>query len=168
MATAFADNHLTSPRWNLVKGKADDLSRPYSAPPIPILEIAESHGVDVVVADFGEAGDKVAGFCEFSTNRLFVNAADPLTRQTFTMAHEFGHWLLHRDFFLREPERYHILPRFQRTEKNDPFEQEANCFAANILVPKRLLAPVKDASVSRLADIFAVSREMMENRLKSV
>ena len=67
-----------------------------------------------------------------------------------------------------EPERYSVLPRFQRPDKSDPFEQEANCFAANLLVPKRLLAPVKHASPAQLASIFAVSREMMENRLKNV
>lgn len=167
MATAFAGLELNKPRWSFVKAEADRLTRAFTAPPIPVLEIAERHGVDVAFADFGEAGSRVAGFCVFEEARLYVNASDILPRQTFTIAHEFGHWILHKDFFDHHPERYHILPRYQSDERKDPFEQEANCFAANLLVPKRLLQPVKHASVAALAEIFAVSREMMENRLKN-
>lgn len=122
----------------------------------------------MVLASFESGGEKVAGFCDFHAGRLYVNAGDQINRQTFTIAHELGHWILHRQYFEQHPERYRILPRFQRTEGTDPFEQEANCFAANLLVPKRLLLPVKHASVAALASIFAVSREMMENRLKNV
>lgn len=168
MATAFSEMTLTKPRWDLVARKADELSAPYSAPPIPVLEIAEQNGVDVVFSNFGVEGDKVAGFCDFENARIYVNADDFLPRQTFTMAHELGHWVLHKDFFDAHPERYQILPRFQSVARHDPFEQEANSFAANLLVPKRLLAPVRHASVTSLAQIFAVSRSMMENRLKNV
>lgn len=152
----------------LQKKKADALSEPYSVPPIPVLEIAEQQGVDVIFADFNDAGSRVAGFCDFEEARLYVNASDSLARQTFTIAHELGHWVLHKDFFDRTPNAYRILPRFQRTEPGNPYEQEANCFAANLLVPKRLLLPVKSAPVARLAGIFSVSREMMEHRLKNV
>lgn len=160
--------NLDRPRWSAVQKKADGLTEGYTSPPIPVLDIAESCGVDVVFADFGENGDRVAGFCDFAGARLFVNANDPVNRQTFTIAHELGHWVLHRDYFKQHPDKYSILPRFQSTWENDAFEKEANSFAANLLVPKRLLLPVKDASVLRLADIFAVSRAMMENRLKNV
>jgi Zn-dependent peptidase ImmA (M78 family) len=168
MATAFDDRALTKPRWDLAKQKADALSAPYSAPPIPVLEIAESQGVDVVFADFDEIGEKVAGFCDFQSERIYVNEADRLTRQMFTIAHELGHWMLHRAYFEASPELYRILPRFQRVDRHDAFEQEANCFAANLLVPTRLLKPVGSAAVAQLASIFLVSREMMENRLKNV
>lgn len=159
---------LKNPRWNNVRAKADELSAPFSSPPIPVQEIAEDNGVDVVFANFGANGEKVAGFCDFKAKKLFVNAADPLNRQTFTIAHEFGHWILHREFFETHPDKYSILPRYQRTSSNNAFEQEANHFAAHLLVPKYLLSPVKHASASQLASIFAVSRTMMENRLKYV
>lgn len=168
MADVLDRQTLAAPRWAIAKAKAEELSAPYSAPPIPVLEIAESHGVDVVFADFGDVGERVAGFCDFQGARLYVNQADRLPRQTFTIAHELGHWLLHRPFFEQQPELYQILPRFQKVERNNAFEQEANCFAANLLVPSRLLKPVRNAAVAQLASIFSVSREMMENRLKSV
>lgn len=161
------ENVLAKPRWTHVRSEADRLSAPYSVPPIPVLEIAESNGVDVVIADFGSARETVAGFCDFAGAKIYVNSADHVNRQMFTMAHELGHWILHKEFFERDQDRYQILPRFHKA-KSDPFEQEANHFAANLLVPRRLLLPVKEAAVATLASIFGVSREMMENRLKNV
>jgi len=159
---------LIRPRFTEARRKAEELASAYSAPPIPVHEIAESNGVDVVFANFGDAAEKVAGFCDFGAAKLYVNARDPLNRQTFTIAHELGHWMLHRDLFKADPEKYQVLPRFQRTEKNDAYEQEANAFAAALLVPTRLLRPVKSAPVAQLAQIFGVSRQMMEIRLKNV
>jgi len=155
-------------RWDWVKERAETLTEPYSTPPIPIVEIAEGRGVQVVLADFGEYRDKVAGFCDFNDAKLFVNQEDIRVRQMFTIAHELGHWVLHRDIFEQHPEAYPVLPRFQNAEPGNVLEQEANSFAANLLVPRRLLQPIQGAPVSVLAAIFQVSKTMMEFRLKHV
>ncbi len=155
-------------RWLIAKTQADKLTRKFSAPPIPVIEIAESNGVDVVFASFGEHNSTVAGLCDFKAAKLLVNKEDIAERQYFTIAHELGHWLLHKDIFLEHPDRYPVLPRFQSPSKTDPLEQEANCFAANLLVPERLLKPVKTAPVSALANIFKVSKTMMEFRVNNV
>lgn len=156
------------PRWDVAERRAEELSAPYSSPPIPVLEIAEQSGVNVVFADFGSNSERVAGLCDFNTGRIYVNQDETLERQAFTMAHELGHWELHRAIFLQEPERYPVLPRFSAPNQSDPLEKEANKFAACLLVPARLLRPVKDAPVSDLASIFGVSRTMMEFRVKNV
>ncbi len=168
MTDHVLERPLTKARYSLVERIADKLTRAYSSPPIPALEIAESHGVDVIFDTFDAYKDTMAGFCDFSARKIYVNSEDHVNRQNFTIAHELGHWILHKEYFLREPGKYTILPRFQSPNKSDPFEQEANCFAANLLVPRRLLLPIKDGPVSVIADIFIVSREMMENRLKYV
>lgn len=159
---------ITTPRWDLVKGKADKLSSLYSAPPVPVLEIAEQNGVDVVFADFGEHKDTVSGFCDFEEKKLYVNTEDGMRRQLFTMAHELGHWILHRKIFEDDPDRYPVLPRFHKPDRKDVLEKEANCFAANLLVPEKLLKPVRTASVAELARVFGVSTTMMEFRLQNV
>ncbi len=159
---------LTKPRWSHVESAANKLTAIYSAPPIPALEIAESNGVDVVFSSFGSSGDKVAGFCDFANARLYVNAEDVTERQTFTIAHELGHWILHKRYFDAHPDEYEIFPRFQSVAVSNAFEKEANSFAANLLVPKRLLKPVLHASVAHLARAFGVSQTMMEYRLKNV
>lgn len=154
-------------RW--VKEQADDLSRIYRAPPIPVKEIAEEHGVEVVLADFQDSRDEVSGICDFEKKKILVNFADIPARRRFTIAHELGHWMLHRGIYHANPEEYRFLPRFQWTDDAGPLEQEANRFAAHLLVPDRLLRPVaKVATASRLADIFGVSRTMMEIRMNSV
>jgi Zn-dependent peptidase ImmA (M78 family) len=157
-----------SPRWDLAKREADKLTSKYTVPPIPVIEIAETNGVDVVFADFGRFSDDVAGLCNFAAKKIFVNKDDIDVRQYFTIAHELGHWILHRDIFLAHPDLYPVLPRFQNPDKNNPLEKEANQFAANLLVPEHLLRPVKGASVSALASVFMVSKTMMEYRVQNV
>lgn len=159
---------ILRPRWRLAESSADRLSAPYTAPPIPVLEIAEQNGVDVVIADFGENSAKVAGFCDFKNAKIYVNVGDRVDRQSFTIAHELGHWMLHKDIFINEPDRYPVLPRFSSPNREDPLEKEANKFAACLLVPERLLRPVKDVPISELARIFGVSRTMMEFRIKNI
>ena len=156
------------PRWGHAEKKANELSAPYSSPPIPVLDIAEDNGVNVVFADFGKNSESVSGLCDFPNARIYVNEDDIPERQAFTMAHELGHWLLHRDVFLKQPELYPVLPRFSSPDQSNILEKEANKFAATLLVPARLLKPVKDAPVSTLASIFGVSRTMMEFQLKNV
>lgn len=162
-----SDSPLKHARWDYVRRQATRFASGYSAPPIPILDIAEQNGVDVVFSDFGRHNNAVAGFCDFAEAKIYVNDQEFLPRKMFTIAHEFGHWILHREFFEQHPEKYAVLPRLQKPA-NNAFEQEANCFAAELLVPKHLVVPVKGFGVARLADIFGVSREMMEHRLKNV
>lgn len=167
MTASCLDNELSSVRWDLARHEAEKLTENFSRPPIPVLEIAERAGVDVVFIDFKSHADVVAGFCDFEGSKLYVNKDDKLGRQMFTMAHELGHWILHRDLFVKNPKKYAVLPRFQKP-KPDNYEKEANFFAAELLVPKRLLLPVLGAGISYLSDIFGVSREMMEFRVKNV
>lgn len=159
---------LTRPRWGLAERMANNLTRDYSTPPIPVHEIAERSGVNVVFEDFGTHSESVSGFCDFANARLYVNKDDLPERQSFTMAHELGHWLLHRDFYRDHPEDYPVLPRFSDPNREDPKEKEANKFAACLLVPDRLLRPVRGAPVSSLASVFGVSRTMMEFRVKNI
>lgn len=155
-----------APRWKLARERADEFTKPYDRPPIPVHQIAENNGVDVVFADFGRHARTVAGFCDFAAAKLYVNRSDRIDRQGFTIAHEFGHWVLHRELFLSEPSRYPVLPRFSVPNRNDPLEKEANHFAAHLLVPSRLLAKVAKATVPELARAFGVSEMMMGFRLE--
>ena len=154
-------------RWDLARNTANRLTAKYSSPPIPVVEIAEANGIAVNFSEFGEHSTNIAGFCDFEEPAIYLNNEDSFGRKMFTIAHELGHWMLHRDFFEAHPKEYAVLPRFQKPVRNT-LEREADCFAAELLVPKRLLVPISDAGAARLADLFGVSREMMENRLKNL
>ena len=158
----------TKPRWGHATSLADKLTKDISAPPIPVYEIAENNGVNVLFADFGAHSETVSGLCDFEAARIYVNKDDSPERQAFTMGHELGHWILHKEIYLANPDSYPVLARFSVPNRNDPMEKEANRFAACLLVPERLLKPVKGAPVASLAKSFGVSRTMMEFRLKDV
>ena len=67
------NNAHQKPRWGLVKAQADALTAEFSAPPIPVLEIAERNGVDVIFTDFGQSSNTVAGFCDFNESKILLN-----------------------------------------------------------------------------------------------
>lgn len=114
----------------------------------------------------GKFRDDVAGFCDFVAKRIYVNKDDVRNRQMFTVAHELGHWIMHRAAFEAHPEKYPALPRFQNVDESNAFEREANAFASELLVPEHLLKQVRGYPAAALAEIFGVSRAMMEVRLK--
>lgn len=167
----MSDVTFKFPDYKHAIAKANELSEVFSFPPVPVLEIAEENGVNVVFANFKEKSETVSGFIDFKKARLYVNRDDMMQRKNFTMAHELGHWILHRDKYTKNPEAYRYLPRFNKVDKNDPLEQEANKFAAHLLVPDHLLIPlikpVRRTAIVTLANLFYVSRTMMEIRLRN-
>src|SRR3989338_1814869 len=108
-------------------------------PPVDVRGIAANYGLDIKELDFGEKYKIVAGFIDPKKMKIYVNKDDAATRQAFTVAHELGHWILHREKLIAEPNKYAILYRIPLGEANaDPIESEANPFAANLLVPKSI------------------------------
>lgn len=162
----FAMNADATPNYRGARKLAGKLVEDYTAPSIPAVEVAEQNGVNVIFADMGKFKDEVAGFCDFKSKRIYVNKENPRNRQMFTVAHELGHWMLHRAAFDVYPEKYPVLPRFQNPDESNAFEREANAFASELLVPEHLLKQVRGYSAAALAELFGVSRAMMEVRLK--
>lgn len=136
-------------------------------PPVLPKDICQNYGITVLFADFGKLSSEVSGFFDFATKRIFVNRADPSNRQVFTIAHEFGHYLLHAALFTSHPDEYKVLLRAPIGGVKDPLEQEANAFAANLLVPRHFLDRYYEiASSAELARLFIVSEEVVRYRLK--
>lgn len=72
---------------------------------------------------------------------------EKLGRYHFTLAHEVGHWCLHRDLFKQNPEQSSLFGHAARgadvvcrsTERKKPIEWQADAFAANLLMPRSLV-----------------------------
>ncbi|OFW37902.1 MAG: hypothetical protein A3J28_00695 [Acidobacteria bacterium RIFCSPLOWO2_12_FULL_60_22] len=95
---------------------------------------------------------------------IVVRAQDALVRKRFTVAHELGHFLLHR----KEIGDQISDDEFYRGGLSSAKETEANRVAADILMPHHLIramiaAGTKD--VSALANAFGVSQMAMMIRL---
>lgn len=98
-----------------------------------------------------------------------VNRHEAKHRQRFTIAHEIGHFMLHRDKIgsgIKDTKLY-------RSKLSNSMEAEANRYAANLLMPiselrkhlAELNLPRNQESANMLAGIFGVSNDAMEIRL---
>jgi hypothetical protein len=108
---------------------------------------------------------------------IATNAREHYFRQRFTMAHELGHYILHRDLIgegLDDDTMYRSTPagNFYNTRIRQVHEAQANSFAANFLMPsdKVLEEVAKEVvpTVKGLATKFQVSPSAMRWRLKSL
>lgn len=137
-------------------------------PPVSLTQILRNYGLSWRYDNLNASGFKqVAGFIDPLKKEIVVNEADkgPISHREFTLAHELGHWLLHRTELQQYPDRYAVLyytPLGQMN--NDPVEVEANLFAAHLLVPEHLLKQFENESISRCARIFGVPEELIAFR----
>jgi len=136
------------------------------SPPIPLTDIVSAYGLNIVYADFSPLtkGNEIAGFIDFEKKKIFVNKDDSPNRQRFTIAHELGHYILHEEY-VKDESKYKVLLR--RPLNNRDYtkeEQEANCFAANLLVPKDLLNKYKNMPTTITSSVFIVSEDVIKYR----
>lgn len=150
---------LTLPDYSrarkLVRELLDEFG--FSEPPVNPIEVAKGRGIDVrFVAFSGEFRDRISGFYDSDDNRIYVNSEEWPLRQTFTIAHELGHALLHREW--AQSSEYKMMLRDQFADSSDPYEKEANFFAAHLLVPRKMLDKYVDIlDIRQLSRLFAVS-----------
>ncbi len=124
--------------------------------------------MDIIEKYFPPEQSNIAGFVTIQNGRgkLYVNLQDNASRRRFTIAHELGHWRLHKNELLTNPNRA-ILFRIAIGQLNkDPVEKDANIYAANLLVPLDMLKRYrKEKNKEELADLFDVSTEVIGYRL---
>lgn len=138
-------------------------------PPVDVYALAKTYGLEIEQQPFPEKYQHISGFISLSNGspKLFVNDNDSQNRKNFTVAHELGHWLLHKDHLLNDPNLAVLFRIPLGTLNQDPLEREANTFAANLLVPKAMLDAYRDDKGQReLAQMFGVSEEVIGYRLE--
>ncbi|MEW6772072.1 MAG: ImmA/IrrE family metallo-endopeptidase [Bacillota bacterium] len=125
-------------------------------PPIDVerfcIEVAGLH------VYYDEMEDEFCAILRRDLMAILVNQKHPRVRQRFSIAHELGHWYLHRDEAVMA-ERTATLKTI-----NKLLDEEANSFAAEFLMPSRFVrAQVRLGMVNldTLARYFEVSREAM-------
>ena len=160
----FASQVAASERERLGLGQHDPIEN--------IFKLLDEQGVRIFRQ--GLPDHEVYGLSAFSPRYglcVFVNQANTLERQIFSLAHEFGHLLMHRSFYqARKP--------VAGLDKNHEMEEMAQTFAANVLVPELGLREVFRRDVgekaSGIEDIvflkryFRVSVDMILRRLKDL
>lgn len=154
--------------------------------PVPIEDIADSH-LGLLVRDVEDlrrapgaprldADQTLSGLLLPDRGEIWVNAEEGRLwppRRRFTIAHEIGHWQLHRteqdNVFCRstaiEPDPTSALTPLA------PAEEQANAFAAALLMPPQLLQrqyEVTGRDFATLCRTFGSSGAAMGRRLHAV
>lgn len=147
--------------------------------PIDVVEICRHLNIDVRTASFTLApgrDDEVSGLIRRLNGRyqILVNVVHQYERQRYTIAHELGHYTLHRHLVEQGKELVDTIADFYRHGPDDQTnpnrrraEIQANKFAASLLMPKDLIKEAREVSKSpvQLASMFAVSETAMRFRL---
>ncbi len=115
--------------------------------PVNIVGLANALGIPVYGVDMDN--NNLSGYISKDDEGYYicVNKNHPATRQQFTIAHEIGHFILHKDVLDSGnllPTMYKvgdgITPALARADYTNPLyrsmETEANKFAAELLMPK--------------------------------
>src|ERR1700685_1169577 len=127
-----------------------------TAPPIPVDEMVELYlGLSLEFLDMQKlfGVDDVHGALWVNEKRVGIDQRlDPrinpssLGRYHFTLAHEAGHWRLHRQLFFRKANQPTLLPDraprpeyICRSSSTEPIEYQANRFASCLLMPKEMV-----------------------------
>ncbi len=127
-------------------------------PPVPVEEILECDlGLDFGLEDLAAAGlgEDALGAMWAAERRVRVDSSlDPDEfprkegRYRFTVAHEIGHWQLHRHRFLLGVNQDPLFGGSSEPSvvcrtgyaKKPPIEWQADAFASRLLMPKRMVA----------------------------
>ena len=111
--------------------------------PIPVESIAEHYlGYQIDITDEGLFEDpRYLGGIVFDENVIRVNASveSHEGRYNFTIAHEIGHHVLHRDHYLAERDAEHPGIMCREVSAKPLVEQQADQFASALLMPAELV-----------------------------
>ncbi len=160
--------------------------------PVPVDDIVDScFGLHVVEVDDMtaapgcpqlEADQSLSGLLLVDERQIWCNAAEAQQwpgRKRFTMAHELGHWVMHKpgqqSLFCRRgvitpDEADHDKLRAKRPPL-PPEEDEANAFAAELCIPAALLKHhyrETTRDFEELCEMFGSSQAAMGRRLHQV
>lgn len=118
---------------------------------VDIEKLINAFGVEVKKEDLGQyISGKIIK--KDGAYIIYANSFHPVTRQRFTMAHEFAHFLLHKDF-IGDGIEDDALYRSKKFPSK--FEREANKLAAEILMPWQLIEKAQNEGIKIIALIAA-------------
>lgn len=133
------------------------------------------NGVDIRLHKFNEADNDISGAIRFADEdadektTIFLNEDKHPNRQLFTLAHEFGHFVLqHRSGGENNKFRIDFGSDYYPSDRDVRMEElQANHFAGAMLMPRDEVNELKSLgySTEAMADHFSVSRSALHFRL---
>lgn len=166
-------NRLLDPKKAAqIKSQANELLKSYlhiQDPLERLLKIASDNSIKVLQSDLFEISGALRK--EKDGWVIYVNRGDSSQRNVFTIAHELGHFFVHK----QDCEEF-IDGQFVSRNEQEKYalkELEANEFAGNLIMPeaqvRHLVTGVITADMVHLmAKNFGVSSIAMETRLRNL
>ena len=149
-----------------------------SEAPVSVTQIARARGARIFLDSL--EGD-LSGFLYRDSDQavIGVNTSHSTTRQNFTIAHELGHLLLHDQEQLHLDREFRVRLRSGvSSQGTDLAEQEANFFAASLLMPRSFIERdleneesvdlIDDDLIQSMARKYKVSAQAFAIRLKTL
>ena len=141
--------------------------------PVDVEGLARALGIEV---SYAWLGSDISGMIEKLENDKYlisVNEEDPKTRQRFTLAHELGHFIYHKNKMgsgIDDDRAYRSTDagKYHNTRIGKREETQANQFAATLLMPWTLIEQLQNEGVrdpDTLAKRLGVSKQAMKIRL---
>lgn len=103
--------------------------------------------------------EKISAIADLDFNEISINSDKPYYHTRFTAAHELGHILLNH----KQRKWTEYSANINTSNPNKKIEEEANAFAAGLLMPEYLVKKYanKKTLPAELAKLFQVSEEAM-------
>lgn len=138
-------------------------------------EVAKKYNISVWEVDLSEISEDISGYIHYDTEsksfKIRVSSKDHYNRKRFTLAHELGHFFLHLEI-LKSQWTYVDTKQSMmfRGSEYSPYEQEANMFAAEYLMPEEKVRELfkKYGVIEILAGFFKVSNLAMAFRIDNL
>jgi Zn-dependent peptidase ImmA (M78 family) len=148
--------------------------------PVPLVKIGQYLSA---IIRFSPLDEELSGmiFVRDGVPIIGVNSIHHPNRQRFTLAHEFGHLVLHKHLITSVVHVDKTFPFLLRNPKSasgkDKIEIQANQFAAELLMPEAILAKAleresfdidDEGPLEELARKFRVSKQAMGHRIQNI
>jgi len=171
MDTKYIDEIINSVFIDLNIDKIED---------IDLLEICKHYNI---VLEGKQLENTISGFyvVKNEISHIIYNSEESNKRIRFTIAHELGHYFLHKESPLFVSKKGGISNRIFHRDKNSSTgeilkEREANYFAASLLMPKNFIKYEVnllneycfDDLITKIAMKFNVSEQAMTFRLANL
>jgi len=174
----FLDNYVEFPSLVDIEGDDEDIEGTAKEirdlldleenPINDVIEVAELLGITAVKFNYDEMKvDAFSSMSEINEKEYFVIVTGntrSFFRQQFSLSHEIGHWLLHRD----------INPQELDKDEYKDMEKQANNFASAFLLPKESFTadfkklPVNLENLLKLKQKWNVSMAAIIERSKQL
>ena len=158
--------------YNTITSKAEDVLRDVYGdvlditPPVNLVKIAHQYGLKVYKVRF-DGHPNVSGAYNKQKRAIYISDDEGQARKNFTVAHELGHFFLHKN---KNSEVFFRTDALNLDQEKPQDEKEADFFASILLMPEALVRRYWQLveTPEELANIFRVSESAMRWRLHNL